>query len=136
MNSYLIAHKVRGKLAFDVAEKMVCHVCQGEVISSISVGEIGNILTPKPCSFCDSTGHWWILSTVGHRAYPFWSRNLDELCSFPDVGSVVLPLREMVGTDEPPEDLRDFYSIHDQQVKGRASVPGPNDNLTLEDLGL
>jgi len=42
-NLYLIAHKVRGEAAFDIAIKM-----------------------PMPDS------DWWIIPTSGHRAYPFW----------------------------------------------------------------
>jgi len=40
---YLIAHKVRGEAAFDVAVKMEM-----------------------------ADGDWWIIPTSGHRAYPFW----------------------------------------------------------------
>jgi hypothetical protein len=41
---YLIAHKVRGEPALDIAEKMIV---DGE--------------------------EWWIIPTSGHRAYPYWS---------------------------------------------------------------
>lgn len=47
---YLIAHKVRGELAFDVAEQM----------------QVG-----------DET--WWIIPTSGHRAYPFWHTVLQHI---------------------------------------------------------
>jgi hypothetical protein len=45
---YLIAHKVRGEPAFDVAER-------------INIG--------------DEEG--WIIPTSGHRAYPYWHLELD-----------------------------------------------------------
>jgi len=46
---YLIAHKVRGELAFDVAIKM----------------------------FVKDDEFWWIIPTSGHRAYPFWNEVID-----------------------------------------------------------
>lgn len=56
---FLIAHKVRGEPAFDVASQMPCPIC--------GVGG------PEPtCSECDGTGYWWIVPTSGHRAYPWW----------------------------------------------------------------
>jgi len=60
---FLIAHKVRGEPAFDIAERMVCPECQGG-------GE---------CIECDFDGYWWIVSTSGHRAYPFWYEHLHLL---------------------------------------------------------
>jgi hypothetical protein len=41
---YLIAHKVRGESAFDIAVKMPM-----------------------------ADGDWWIIPTSGHRAYPYWN---------------------------------------------------------------
>ena len=46
---YLIAHKVRGQPAFDIAER---------------------------CDDMDSEGDpgpWWSIPTSGHRAHPFWA---------------------------------------------------------------
>lgn len=57
MSLYLIAHKVRGNPAFDIAERM----------------DMGD----------DEV--WWIITTSGHRAYPYW-----EL-SFESLGVHVLP---------------------------------------------
>lgn len=54
---YLIAHKVRGEPAFDVAERMECPEC-----------------TAQGCTECDQLGYWWIIPTSGHRAYPFWNK--------------------------------------------------------------
>lgn len=138
MELFLIAHKVRGKLAFDVAEKMVCPVCQGEKRHTISGSDSADD-DDISCSNCESTGHWWILSTVGHRAYPFLTFELAKLyeraerCGEDRMNISYMPIYEI---DIPlPPNLRDFYSIHDRQVKAKPQA-GPNDNLTLEDLGL
>lgn len=48
---FLIAHKVRGEAAFDVAIEMER----------------------------ESGERWWIIPTSGHRAYPFWSIPLTSL---------------------------------------------------------
>lgn len=50
MTLYLIAHKVRGEPAFDIATKMEM-----------------------------ADGPWWIIPTSGHRAYPFWHEPLDSV---------------------------------------------------------
>jgi len=59
MELYLIAHKVRGALAFDIAAPMECPLCHG-----------------GGCAECAHEGHWWIVPTSGHRAHPFWSISL------------------------------------------------------------
>lgn len=70
---YLIAHKVRGEPAFDVATRIECGICHG-------VG--GHDVTPDyegpSCSECDGTGYWWIIPTSGHRAYPYWHCALNK----------------------------------------------------------
>jgi hypothetical protein len=48
---FLIAHKVRGESAFDIAER---------------------------CMIGDEEA--WIISTSGHRAYPYWTHSLNGLC--------------------------------------------------------
>jgi hypothetical protein len=62
---YLIAHKVRGQPAFDVAIRMQCPLCAGH----------GHDLDGV-CHECDSLGYWWIIPTSGHRAYPYWHQDL------------------------------------------------------------
>lgn len=57
---YLIAHKVRGEPAFDIATRMTCPECHGQCD--------GNYIA---CNECDSLGYWWIIPTSGHRAYPY-----------------------------------------------------------------
>jgi len=71
---YLIAHCVRGKAAFDVAVQMECPHCAG-------LGEIGSH-PDKPmfdCLDCEGVGYWWIISTSGHRAYPYWFKPLTDM---------------------------------------------------------
>lgn len=67
MNLYLIAHKVRGEAAFDVAERMDCPMCQGS----------GNNSWDEGCVECDGLGYWWIIPTSGHRAHPYTWTEID-----------------------------------------------------------
>lgn len=91
MNLFLIAHKVRGEPAFDIAEQMQCpechqHECHG-------------------CAECDFRGFWWIISTSGHRAYPYHDWKLDDVlveCAG-DYESITY------GLDEMPPSLPDHY---------------------------
>lgn len=64
---YLIAHKVRGEPAFDIATNMICPECND--------GE-----DCEGCPECDGTGLWWIIPTSGHRAYPIMNWPLNALC--------------------------------------------------------
>lgn len=69
---YLIAHKVRGEPAFDIAQRMECPECRGgSIVHSVSNYTNGTD-TVINCSECDSLGYWWIIPTSGHRAYPYW----------------------------------------------------------------
>jgi hypothetical protein len=61
---FLIAHKVCGAAAFDVAIQMECPECHR--------------FEPVACLECDNTGVWWIIPTSGHRAYPWWYWNLEH----------------------------------------------------------
>jgi hypothetical protein len=51
---FLIAHKVRGEPAFDIATPMEVEMPTGEF------------------------EEWWIIPTSGHRAYPYWHMELHE----------------------------------------------------------
>lgn len=62
---YLIAHKVRGEAAFDVAEQLECPHCKGDGLLMDGDEE-------SRCAECEGLGFWWILSTSGYRAHP-WS---------------------------------------------------------------
>lgn len=75
---YLVAHKVRGEPAFDVAIQMTCPKCNGGAAQHVIDG-------PMFCSECDDSGHWWIIPTSGHRAHPWWS------ASFEEIGIDILP---------------------------------------------
>ena len=61
---YLVAHKVRGLPAFDIAIRMTCPLCPNE---------------GHGCHECGQLGYWWIVSTSGHRAYPYWSAKLADI---------------------------------------------------------
>lgn len=67
---FLIAHKVRGEPAFDVAARMRCPECEGHGPEFDQIA---------PCHECDSLGYWWIVPTSGHRAYPWWSACLTDI---------------------------------------------------------
>lgn len=69
---FLIAHKVRGEPAFDIAHQIPCPICAEEGLPN--------------CHECDGLGYWWIIPTSGHRAYPYshcalYSINLDQWLS-------------------------------------------------------
>lgn len=63
-NLYLIAHKVRGETALDIAE---------------------------PMEMADGT--WWIIPTSGHRAYPYWTQRLATILN-DDIGDPPQDLRD------------------------------------------
>lgn len=87
-NHFLIAHKVSGEPAFDVAVQMECPECEG-------VG----------CDECDDDGYWWIIPTSGHRAYPYWHILLDGI-EFEGNGNYHLS-EELA---KMPPDLPDHYA--------------------------
>ena len=75
---YLIAHKVRGEPAFDIAERMECPLCSGQGY------DLDICATEVVCHECDGAGFWWIIPTSGHRAYPWWSMELYEFVTTMD----------------------------------------------------
>lgn len=104
MTSYLIAHRVRGQPAFDIAER---------------------------CEFEDGS-EYWIVSTSGHRAYPYWSIEVDDLIGdvdqMPYGGASFMHISAMV-PDMPPS-LQDHYPAN-------KSPADPLAGLTLlQKLGL
>lgn len=103
---YLIFHKVRGEPTFDVAIRL-------------------------DQSSVNSDEEWWIIPASGHRAYPCWTRKLDDLYSPPDEGT--LSVRELVGTDEVPADLRDHY-VASEPPRPRAVRPLPEPKASLDDF--
>jgi hypothetical protein len=100
INLFLIAHKVRDEPAFDIAQHMTCPKCEG---------------TDDHCTACDGVGHWWIIPTSGHRAFPYWNKPLlDHYISLlPDGNWAWTESQEgMVSglmPDMPPS-LRDHYT--------------------------
>lgn len=74
---YLIAHKVSGEPAFDVAERMTCPECDGDRYLSNGIIDITGDDGMVPCAECDGLGYWWIIPTSGHRAHPYWQLPLD-----------------------------------------------------------
>lgn len=113
---YLIAHKVRGQPAFDVAIQMECPHCHG-------VGEPDGVDYEGPaCDECSYQGYWWILPSTGHRAYPYMYKALDDLCITRENYPV-------------PDDLRDFWNTPDIQIKDTEANLAAGRTL-LETLGL
>lgn len=105
---YLIAHKVRDELALDVA---------------IRCDDMGTSTDPGP---------WWIIPTSGHRARPFWEYKVDDLYCHPDKGS--LCVRELIGTDTPPDDLPDHYRAHDEYYNKVGEIRVSRPHPTIDDL--
>lgn len=103
---YLIAHKVRGEPAFDVALRMDCPECE------------------SGCAECNQLGHWWIIPTSGHRAYPYYSVDLDLLGE--EYNHAIRP-------GEMPANLPDHYPVN----KPIAKQSGPRGTAELlADIGL
>jgi len=93
---YLIAHKVRGEAAFDIAIRMDCPECKPRHGDNEYVG----------CAECDFHGYWWIIPTSGHRAYPYWH------CDFMDLAIAQGDMEYISVTAEVtdmPIDLPDHY---------------------------
>jgi hypothetical protein len=91
---FLIAHKVRGEPAFDVATRMECPECPEGTDEGF-------------CIECDNTGWWWIIPTSGHRAYPWWSTSLG--CQLQDDETVTL-VRTLDLVPPMPSALPDHYA--------------------------
>jgi hypothetical protein len=103
---FLIAHKVRGELAFDVA-------------TPIKIGETDG----------------WVIPTSGHRAYPLMSWAIDELGDVTDYHSVSI-LRELGPAQDHPmwPSLRDHY--HSEPQSRVSKPAGKITSINLADLGL
>jgi hypothetical protein len=97
---FLIAHKVRNEPAFDVAIKMPCPICEAQ-----------------GCHECDDNGHFWIIPTSGHRAYPWWSEKLSEWDWWTD-SSACNALAAM------PSNIQDHYPTRATPQQSLADVLG------------
>lgn len=100
---FLIAHKVRGEPAFDIAQHLTCPKCEG---------------TDDHCSQCDGAGHWWIIPTSGHRAFPYWHEQLDHCIDTLYIDGD--PNRPHV----PPDGLRDHYTTEREAAVDLIKVLG------------
>jgi hypothetical protein len=101
---YLIAHKVRGEPAFDIAQHMTCPKCDGNGDDALY------------CSACDGVGHWWIIPTSGHRAYPYWACQLIMDKNQTIAGNELaanhpwISFQDDLAIPEMPSSLRDHYT--------------------------
>jgi hypothetical protein len=104
-NLFLIAHKVRGEPAFDIAAQMECPECGG-----------GDPDEEQGCAECDHHGYWWIIPTSGHRAYPAATWNLKYLYDDPDfqISVVDAPLPVM---DSLPDHYIHGHSPHEIKTR-------------------
>jgi len=99
---YLIAHKVRGEPAFDIAQHMTCPKCNA---------------IDDHCTSCDGAGHWWIIPTSGHRAWPYETQSLFELI-------------ELLDWPEMPPSLRDHYTSEAEAAFDLARALGLDKPIT------
>jgi len=111
---YLIAHKVRGEPAFDIAERMVCPICSGE-----------------GCAECDDAGYWWIIPTSGHRAYAYWWLDMNQVLYTSNRSPS--PIWLLPFNFNPPDDHPDHYPLRHTPAAPRVDIlsllpraaPGP-----------
>lgn len=99
---FLIAHKVRGEPAFDIAQHMQCPRCNA---------------TEDHCPQCDGVGHWWIIPTSGHRAYPSDYAPLSGFYS--NMGERILDVLAL-----PSANLRDHYLSEAEAAKSLLDTLG------------
>ena len=104
---YLVAHKCRGELVFDVAIKTGMVLSDGEV---------------------------WIMPTTGHRVYPFWGVKINSLFLRDVVRDGYERLMDAV--PEIPEGHRDHYAVNDTPFKPEKKKITNLDFLDLKELGL
>jgi|SRR5580693_94620 hypothetical protein len=94
---FLILHKVRGAPAFDIAEQMIVEGYD------------------EP---------WWIIPTSGHRAYPWWWVEINDV---PDIQCLL---------DSTPSGLPDNWPDHYQASEARSRLAtAAGDLLSLIGLG-
>lgn len=113
---FLIAHKVRGEAAFDIAQQILCPICQGNLFKAIGLE------ADEPCD-C-SAGFWWVIPTSGHRAYPWWEIPFSHL-----LGDMDQPLLWHI--PPMPDGLLDHYAAND-----RPSTTPTQAKIDLRSLGL
>lgn len=113
---FLIAHKVRGEPAFDIASRLPCPLCQA--YESVTGAWCEPERAQADCDECDRLGFWWIIPTSGHRAYPYnWA--------YYEFESLLPPGNEM------PPDLPDHYIATARPSDASASAPSLAERLGL-----
>lgn len=113
---YLVAHRVRGEPAFDIAQQISCSICGGAGKDTIadSIEEI-------ECIECDAIGFWWIIPTSGHRAYPYHYWPWDELACDSRISEHEFdPIPIQLGT--MPPDLQDHYHLNQPAAPNQPSL--------------
>jgi hypothetical protein len=106
---YLIAHKVRGELAFDVAIKM-------------------------PMSIGGHTENWWLIPTSGHRAYPYRYWALEDLLDTSDINNY--GYHDCIGMLDItiPDSWPDHYQQQQAQAQVTVTKSKATSTATIEDL--
>lgn len=103
---YLIAHLARGEPTFDIAEKQACPLCDPAANADQGPHQ------PLGCDECSGSGHWWILSTPGYRAYPWWTTLLED-CTGPMRDNSMRRIHISLCGD-PPSDSPDIFACNDR----------------------
>jgi hypothetical protein len=110
---YLIAHKVRGEPAFDVAQHAICVHCQS--YESVT-GVWCEATTPQSeCAQCDGKGYTWIIPTSGHGAHPYYVISLSELDNYGWLEQKHNPM---------PPDLPDHYPTRAEPQRSLVDLLG------------
>jgi hypothetical protein len=115
---FLIAHKVRGEPAFDIAEHMTCPKCEGDGKLSNGIIDITGDDGCIDCTQCDGQGHWWIIPTSGHRAFPYWNSSLNAAVDWEMQRINNNPMIDM------PPSLRDHYTTEREAATDLIKVLG------------
>jgi hypothetical protein len=106
---FLILHKVHSAPAFDIAERHdtiptgeARYNTDGTVrLSNLALDIIDEELDPPP---------WWIIPTSGHRAYPWW---WVEINNVPDIQCLL---------DSTPSGMPDNWPDHYQASEARSRL--------------
>lgn len=107
-----MAHKVRGLPAFDIAIHMTCPACEA---------------TNDHCPSCDGVGHWWIIPTSGHRAYPIisWPMSaLNSTASEIPLNEIIDMTNDHIRTHSNWPSLRDHYTSEAETARSLIDTLG------------
>lgn len=117
---YLIAHKVRGEPAFDIAEKHSCPRCQS--YESVTGMWCEAEFPQQSCTQCDGAGERWFIPTSGHQAFPYWSVPLIKAYVLDQDAAYWNCVLKM--PPEMPPDLRDHYAVEREVARSLVDVLG------------